>query len=293
MSSKNTQLTNATGYEVSNMIFSKYEESAIPNSNPPMKYGRINVSTRNPDGSIGDLILPTESLYSFGLSDNVDPNTGKSNGLSMSLCMWAKDNASEAEKAWTTTLDNIVEHVKDHVLDIKDEIGKYDLERNDLKKFNPLYWKRDKGKIVEGTGPMLYVKLIHSKKQDKFITKFFDEESDEELDPTTLIGKSFYTTCAVKIESIYVGSKISLQVKLFEANIRLLDTSRKRLLGGGGRPSLGSSSSAPKPAPIPVSTPVPTPVSKDQIEDSDSEDERPPTPPPSAPTIKKLPPKKK
>jgi hypothetical protein len=258
-----------------------------------MKYGRINISTRNPDGSIGDLILPTESLYSFGLSDNVDPNTGKSNGLSMSLCMWSKDNATEAEKAWTTTLDKIVEHVKDHILDIKDEIGKYDLERNDLKKFNPLYWKRDKGKIVEGTGPMLYVKLIHSKKQDKFITKFFDEENDEELEPTSLIGKSFYTTCAIKVESIYVGSKISLQIKLFESNIRLLDTSRKRLLGRpSGGMGLGKAPSIAPPAPAPV--PTPTPVSKDQIEDSDSEDDdRPPTPPPVAPAVKKLPPKKK
>ena len=34
-------------------------------------------------------------------------------------------------------------------------IEKYDLEKADLKKLNPLYWKREQGKIVEGRGPTL------------------------------------------------------------------------------------------------------------------------------------------
>jgi hypothetical protein len=297
MSSKSNQLTMATGYDVNNMIFSKPEENVIPNSNPQIKYSRINISTKNPDGSMGDLILPTETLYSFGLSDNVDAATGKSNGLSMALCMWARDNASDAEKAWTTTFDKIVEHCKDHLLDTKDDIGKYDLERNDLKKLNSLYWKRDKGKIVEGTGPMLYVKLIHSKKQDKFISKFFDEQTDQEIDVQSLIGKAFYATSAIKIESIYIGSKISLQVKLFECNVRLLDTSRKRLLGGS---RLGSSSSFAPQALAPTLPPVQSayqPSNQNEIENSDDEEDNddasPPPPPPVTTTVKKLPAKKK
>jgi hypothetical protein len=230
MSSKHNQLTNASGYDVNNMIFSDPEESVIPNSTPQIKYTRINISTKNPDGSIGDLILSTSSLYSFGLSDNVDPSTGKSNGLSLPLCMWARDNPSVIEKQWTTTFDAIVEKCKDHILDIKDDLNKYDLERADLKKFNPLYWKRDKGKIVEGTGPMLYVKLIYSKKKNEYISKFFDEQTGQEVDIQSLIGNPFYATSAIKIESIYVGSKISLQIKLFECNARLRDSTKKRLL---------------------------------------------------------------
>lgn len=268
MSSKNTQLSIASGFNAENIIFSKPEENVIPNSTPQIKYNRINISVKNKDGTIGDLILPTDTLYSFGVSDNIDAATGKSNGLSMALCMWTKDNAKESEKEWTTAFDKIVEKCKDHILDIKDEVGKYDLEKNDLKKLNPLYWKRDKGKIVEGAGPMLYVKLIHSKKQDKYLTSFFNEETDEPIEPTELIGKSCYATCAIKIESIFIGSRISLQVKLMEANIRMLDTSKKRLLGGGLMRTNFVPTSVPKPVSQPV---VEKPEFKEKIQDSDSE----------------------
>ena len=302
MSSKNTQLSMIANFDVDNIIFSKPEENVIPNSTPQIKYQRINVSVRNPDGTIGDLILPTDSLYSFGLSENVDANTGKSNGLSMALCMWSKDNPKESEKMWTTVFDKIMEKCKDHVLDVKDDIGKYDLERNDLKKFNPLYWKREKGKIVEGAGPMLYTKIIHSKKLEKYLTSFYNEENDEPIDPMDLIGKSCYATCAIKLESIYIGNKISPQIKLMEANIKTLDSNKKRLLGR-------SNVSVPVPISMPLSTPTPSsspatnsevkPSFKDAIQNSDSEgsddeDDAPKKMLPPATTAKKpIPGKKK
>ena len=83
--------------------------------------------------------------------------------------------------------------------------------------------------VAEGTGPTLYSKLIFSKKTDKFVSKFFDQQ-DNPLDPYDLIGKYCYTHAAVKIESIFIGSKISLQVKLYEAVVEPIQTGTKRLL---------------------------------------------------------------
>ena len=100
---------------------------------------------------------------------------------------------------------------------------------SDLKKFNPLYYKKDRGKIVEGTGPTLYAKLIVSKKHDKIVTMFYDNDG-EAIDPMTLHGKYCHVNAAVKIESVFIGNKISMQVKLYECEVKLADTGMKRLM---------------------------------------------------------------
>ena len=61
---------------------------------------------------------------------------------------------------------NIVDHIKKYLLDKRDDIDHYELEDADLKRFNPLYWKKERGKVVEGLGPTLYAKLIYSKKSN-------------------------------------------------------------------------------------------------------------------------------
>jgi hypothetical protein len=114
-------------------------------------------------------------------------------------------------------------------MSIKEDIGKYDLERSELKKFNSLYYKRDKGKIVPGSSPTLYAKLIISKKKNEIKTMFFDYENNP-INPLDLIGRSGNVNAAIKIESIFIGNKISLQVKLYECEFRVAETGMKRLL---------------------------------------------------------------
>lgn len=227
--SENTQLTTATGYDTQRMIFSEAQSGTIPNSVPAINYKRITIQTRNEDGTVGDLIFPTTRLFSFGVSENTNPETGKVNGYVMPLCLWSRDGASKEEKAWSDTFNNVVEACKQHLVANREEIEQYELEINDLKKFNPLYYKRDKGKIVDGTGPTLYAKLIVSKKQNKIVSMFYNSDG-EEIDPLTLLGKYCYATCAVKIESIFIGNKISLQVKLYECETQLMDTGMKRMM---------------------------------------------------------------
>ena len=227
--SEHTQLTAATGYDVSRMRFSQPVVGTIPNSVPPIVYKRINISTQNSDGTIGELVIPTEQIFSFGVGENTNPDSGKVNGYVMPLCLWNRDEPTKAEKEWTTTFDNIVEKIKAHLLENKEEIEQYNLEMADLKKLNPLYYKREKGKIVEGTGPTLYAKLIVSKKHNKIATMFFDADGNT-IDAMNLIGKYSYVKGAIKIESIFIGNKISLQIKLYEAEVKLMDTGMKRLL---------------------------------------------------------------
>ena len=223
----NTQLTSASGYDTSNMIFSKPEKGTIPGSG--LTYMRVKIGTKYSDGTHGDLIISTDGgeLYSYGTQENKSPD-GKVNGHVLPLCMWDRDGPTKTQKATTDTIDAIVDQCKDWLLNNKDKIEKYDLDKSDLKKLNPLYWKREKGKIVEGRGPTLYSKLIESKKNG-ILTTFFDSETDEEIDPLTLKTHCFVVP-AIRIESIFIGNKISLQVKLYEAVVRPLDRGRKSLL---------------------------------------------------------------
>ena len=227
--SDNTQLTTASGYDTKRMIFSDAQAGSIPNSVPAINYKRISISTRNEDGTIGELIIPTTKLFSFGISENTNPETGKVNGYVMPICLWNRDGASTEEKAWSDTFNNIVEACKEHLIANREEIDQYELEMNDLKKFNSLYYKKDRGKVVEGTGPTLYAKLIVSKKQEKIVSMFYNGDGDE-IDPLTLLGKYCHAKAAVKIESIFIGNKISLQVKLYECEVRLADTGMKRMM---------------------------------------------------------------
>ena len=228
MSFDNTQLTSAIGYDVKNMRFRKPVDGSIPNSTVVFK--RIPIGTRNPDGSFGDLVIQTTNrLFSFGLSPNTNMNTGKTDGYTLSLCLYNKDSPTEEEKAWVDTFNRIVDNIKDYILSHRDEIEKYELEAGDLKKLNPLYYKKEKGKIVDGAGPVLYPKVLQNKKTDTITTPFCDENG-KDIDPMTLLNKRCWSKAVIKIESIFIGAKISLQIKVYEAQVKMLDSAPKRLL---------------------------------------------------------------
>ena len=148
----------------------------------------------------------------------------------MPLCLWSKNGATPEETDFTDAFNNIINRCKHYLLDNRDEIERYELEDSDLKRLNPLYWKKDKGKIVEGVGPTLYAKLIYSKKSDKILTLFSDSHDNTDVDPMSLFGKYCFTEGAIKIESIFIGNKISVQVKLYEAVVRRLDQGMRKLL---------------------------------------------------------------
>jgi hypothetical protein len=197
--------------------------------------------------------------------------------------MWNKDAPTDNEKAFTQILEDVVEKCKDHLIldETKDEICKYTLERNDLKTLNSfIYRKKEKGKVIEGVGPVLYPKLIESKKNNKIITSIFNDRG-QEIDPMGLVGKYCWVKAAVKIESIYVGAKISMQVKVYEAEVRLVETGAKRLLQ---RPKAEASLT------MNVTVESKSPLAQNDEEDEDDEqiqDEddatpvKPPTPPPA------------
>ena len=279
--SMNTQLSSPNDFDVTKMVFSKPVKGSAKtlDGEPQIKFSRIMISTQNKDGTIGELVFPTTELFSFGVSTNTSQETGKVNGYSLPLCLWNKDNPTDLEKAFSTKLEEVVERCKDHLLleSTKEDIEKYELERAELKKLNSfIYWKRDKGKIVEGTGPTLYPKLIESKKTNKIITRFFDAD-DNDIDAMSLNGKYCWVKAAIKIESIFVGAKIALQVKVYEAEVRLIESGVKRLLR---RPVADTEVTVQKR----TTNPIQAPNQQEDDDDDGSDDEIQDTPATVAPT---------
>lgn len=239
----NLQLSDYKTFDVRKITFSKPEVGSISGNLPKISFKRLRIGARYPDGSHGDLLIQTpENLLSFGLQENTDLATGAVSGYQFPICLWSRNGATEEEKAFTDKFNEIVDHIKAYLVAHRDEIEKYDLELTDLKKFNPLYWKMEKGKVVEGRGPMLYVKVMSSKKTGQILTGMIDDETNTYIDPMDLLNKRCYITGAIKIESIFIGNKISLQLKLFEAVIRVIDTSNS--VRGLLRPN-----AKPRPAP--------------------------------------------
>ena len=76
---------------------------------------------------------------------------------------------------------------------------------------------------------MLYAKVSQNKKTET-ITSMFYNTTGELMDPMSLLNKQCFVRAAIKIEGIFIGSKVSLQVKLHEAEIKMKDSGVKRLL---------------------------------------------------------------
>jgi hypothetical protein len=228
----NIELISASSYDTSRMIFSEPIEGGIPDSKPPISFKRVNISTVYENGSSGPLIMETQRLYSYGLGEDTNPDTGKINGYKLPLVLYNINGASQEEKDFVSTFENIVKKCKDYLLKNKDKLEQYELEENDLKKLNPIYRKKEKGVVVETASPVLYAKLIVKKDKDgnKIITVFFDEESGEPINALDLLGKACYVRSAIKFESIFIGNKISLQIKLFECDVKVIASAGTRRL---------------------------------------------------------------
>jgi hypothetical protein len=228
-----TELISIDNFDVENIVFSTPTEQKIPDSKISSK--RIFLSARNPDGTIGELCMSTDEVYSFGVNLNLDEkNKDLVTGYTMPLCLFNKNGPTENEKQFVNTFNRIVEKCKDHIIENKDALDQYSLERSELKKIcNSLYYKRDpknKAKIMEGTGPTLYAKLIFNKKKNQITSTFFNSQNGQVINPMDLVDKHCYAKAVIKFESIFIGNKISLQIKLYDCGIKMIDSGRKRLL---------------------------------------------------------------
>ena len=150
------------------------------------------------------------------------------------MVLYSRPGGTDEEKKFVETINTICDKCKHHLVEHRDDIEKWNLEESDLKRFNPLYWKRgDRGNIIEERGPTLYAKVMYSKKTGDIYTNFVDQQNGKHnKTPLNILNKHLENVSfGIKIESIFIGSSImSLQLKLSEVAYSLKDTTLRSLL---------------------------------------------------------------
>lgn len=291
--SKKNQLHDFFNYDFDNLNFADAVEGSVPNSQPPVKFFRINILAQNEkyiekedkDGNIteeieytkpvydeagvlteepkmvmtdtmGDFLFTLDRAFSFGVSESSDPVTSLVTGHQISMCLYNKDGPTEREIKVVEKFELLIQKCKEHLLKVGKSIKKPRLEMSDLKNMDKLiYWKLDEeGERIPGVGPTISPKLIEFKasvdskgveKPYQMVTTFYleDEVDDEgnprEVDPLTFLSdnknkkfKLCYITPVIKIESIFIGAKISIQCKISEGDIAPVNAGVQKFLHG-------------------------------------------------------------
>ena len=212
-----------------NIIFNEAKEFKVKDSK--IKYKRIPIEVKYPNGKKGALVIETPLLFSFGLNEKKNQETGKLVGYSLPVCLWSKDLSPNAkEKAFFDVINDVMEICR---LYLESEYGA-DLASS---LSSPFYYKQveytdkkgKKKKIDSSSAPVLYAKLIYFEKSNKILS-LFKTKGNKDLNPFKYIDQYCNVKMALIIEGIYISKTVvSLQIKVHECHVKQLKP-RKSLL---------------------------------------------------------------
>ena len=83
------QLSSIENITEDNIVFHNAKKHKVPNSK--IKYERIKIEKKLPNRKFSPLVVETPFLFSFGISERKDKETGKISGYSIPVCLWKKD----------------------------------------------------------------------------------------------------------------------------------------------------------------------------------------------------------
>jgi hypothetical protein len=251
-----SQLVTPSDFKADTLRFQKPINGGSPNT------FRIPISAFKGGVNLPSLYIATPSVFSFGVSpqanigEKVDENLSNVKYYTLPMCLHSKTGPTPDEEKFVDLFNQIVDACKAYLCTkaLNEDLGKFgddQITPADLKKLNPLYYKKDKGVVVAGTGPILYPKLIMRKDGQSCVTSFTDS-GNTHRDFKSLINRRMHVRGALKLDSIFVGSKVSLQFKVYEVNYKAVSTSGPtRLL-----------------ADLPVHCPASDDVNDDQADDT-------------------------
>ena len=206
-----------------NIIFNEAKEFKVKDSK--IKYKRIPIEVKYPNGKKGALVIETPLLFSFGVSEKKNQETGKLVGYSIPVCLWSKDSEPNAkEKAFFDTLNNLREICCQH---LESEYG------SDMASTlsSPFYYKqveytdkkgKKKTRVDESAAPVLHAKLIYSDKSKKILS-LFNSKGKKALNPFKYVDQYCNVKMALVVEGIFISKTVtSLQIKVHECYVKPL-----------------------------------------------------------------------
>ena len=224
------QLSSYENITKENIIFNEAKEYKVKDSK--IKYKRIPIEIKYPNEKKGQLVVATPFLFSFGVNEKKDQNTGKLIGYSLPVCLWSRDSEpNNKEKAFFDVINNLKNLSQQH---LEKEYGP-DLASS---LSSPFYYKqieytdkkgKKKTKVDESSSPILYAKLIYSEKSKKILS-LFKGKGGKDLKPFNFMNQYCNVKLALIIEGIFISKTVtSLQIKVHECYVKKLEP-RKSLL---------------------------------------------------------------
>ena len=204
-----------------NIIFNEAKEFKVKDSK--IKYKRIPTEVKYPSGKKGVLVIESPVLFSFGVNEKKNQETGKLVGYSIPVCLWSKDSSPNSkELSFFETLNNVVSMCQSH---LESEYGP-DLASSlsSLFYYKQIEYTDKKGKkktkIDESSAPVLYAKLIYSEKSKKILSLL---KGGKDLNPFKYINQYCNVKMALIIEGIFISKTVtSLQIKVHECYVKPL-----------------------------------------------------------------------
>lgn len=196
----------------------KISSSSVGKGNQKFPIFRAIPFVRNEQGEDSPLLLQTDKIFTFGLkeSEKLDGNEGFD--YSLPLSMTDINGATAHQSKFIKVCTEISNAGKEFLLKNKDTFSK-DWIAADLRKLSILWY----GKDVENKRPTLYAKLPANRKGEfdcKFLQPFLNKNREvitKEVNPLLYRNVQGNVKCLVKIDNIFIGSKVSFQVKLESA----------------------------------------------------------------------------
>ena len=217
------QLSSYENITQENIIFNEAKEYKVNNSK--IKYKRIPIEVKYPNGKKGQLVVESPVLFSFGVNEKKNQETGKLVGYSIPVCLWAKGSEPNTkEKAFFDVINNITTASQQY---LESEYGA-DLAST---LSSPFYYKqmeytdkkgKKKTKVDESSAPVLYAKLMYSEKSKKILS-LFKGKGGKDLNLFKYINQYCNVKLALIIEGIFISKTVtSLQIKVHECFVKPL-----------------------------------------------------------------------
>ena len=223
------QLSSFENITEDNIVFQPAKKHKVPNSK--IKYQRIKIERKLPNGKTTPLVVESPFLFSFGISERKDQETNKISGYSIPVCLWKKHaEPNQKETNFFNIINKVYDLCQNH---LSREYGDNDRYLLDILYYKQVEYIDQKGiskkKKDKTSSPVFYVKLIYSSDTKKFST-VFRVKGKKEVKPLEHKDKYFNTRMAIIFDSIYLGrNSVSIQVKAHEVHILPFEE-RKSLL---------------------------------------------------------------
>ena len=168
---------------------------------------------------VGPLVIASPFLFSFGVNERKNQETGEIVGYTLPVCLWGKNEEPTSEQR---EFFDCLSMLQELCLEYLEETYETDVSErlSDLLYYKQTTDKKGRKKRDESVSPVLYAKLIYSGKNDKILS-LFRTKGDDRVDPMMYFEKYCIVKLALIVENIYISeTSVSIQIKVSECYVK-------------------------------------------------------------------------